>query len=735
MTDKYSKITKKYFKKYGNDFLEQLENDTYKTITDNKFTVKQLEKLITEASDLYYNTDKTLVSDNCFDRLRDVLREMSPNSSVLDEIGAPVEKTTVNKEKLPYHLGSMDKIKPGTSKLTNWYKKYKGPYVISDKLDGLSGLLTITLIKPENFNENKNNYELEYKMLTRGGKDNIGRNITHLVKYCNVNRKMFSNGENNGDKYNKYSNKIIKYILANKEKLFSKYEKTGELKLVLALRGEIIMRDEIFESKYKDDYPKGRSLIAGLTAKKPSSFMSTEKYKNISKDVDFVCYQIIEPEDMLFSEQFETIKKLGFNCVNYEQITSREIGDETGFQEILLEHKKVSPYEIDGIIVGDNSKSYPNPESGNPKHAVAFKMDLAEQSQETTVEEIEYNISKNGILKPRIKFKEIKIGGDSIRYATAFNAKFIKDNCLGIGSKIRIVRSGDVIPYIAEVLTKTPDGKWFQPNVEWKWNETKTDAIATNLDEVPEILGKQLLHFFTTLKVDGMKIGTINRLINAGFTTINQILSIKHENLIDVEGFKTKSIDNLLKSFKEQVLDKDHELVVLMTASNIFQNFGVRKLRMLFKSDKINNKRLLDVNYLDGKNYEQLYNDILEVDGFSDKTAKLFCENINKFQVWLKEHLRLKVKSDELINLEVISNDEKDKFIKDTTVVFTGVRNKDLEAYIEKNGGKVASGISKNTTYLIVKDKTQTSSKTEKAKKLEITIYEINEYINKTNFS
>ena len=100
--------------------------------------------------------------------------------------------------------------------------------------------------------------------------------------------------------------------------------------------------------------------------------------------------------------------------------------------------------EIDGIIIADNSKVYLPNKSGNPKHAVAFKMQLDEQTQTTVVEKVEYNVSKNGVLN-LIKFKPVKIGGDTIMYATAFNAKFIKDNLLRSWIKIEIIRSGDTL--------------------------------------------------------------------------------------------------------------------------------------------------------------------------------------------------------------------------------------------------------------------------------------------------
>ena len=139
----------------------------------NKLSVKDLEKLITMAADSYYNKDKPIVSDAIYDLMIEFLQKKSPKSSVLKNIGASV-KNKKNKVKLPYHLGSMDKIKPGTTKLTNWIKKYKGPYYLSDKLDGISGLLVI-----------EDNKSKKYKLYTRGTATE-GMDISNLTKYLKL---------------------------------------------------------------------------------------------------------------------------------------------------------------------------------------------------------------------------------------------------------------------------------------------------------------------------------------------------------------------------------------------------------------------------------------------------------------------------------------------------------------------------------------------------------------------
>lgn len=648
-------------KHYSKSFLSNLENDPIKTIKE-RCNITELEQLLVDASNSYYNTDKLLITDNTYDILIDYLKEIKPKSTILDNIGS--EPINIEyKEKLPYYLPSMNKGKPGTRTLNLWLEKYNGPYNISDKLDGLSGLIV--------FEKDKG-----VKMYTRGT-GTEGTNITKILDYINYGDKALI--EKGLDKYNK-----------------------------IVVRGEIIIKESIFEKKYKAKYPKSRSLIAGVV----NSIRKVEKLKNILSDIEFKSYELIYPEDKKISDQFLFMKKYGFNTVynkNYDNIPSLE--------ELYIERKKNSKFNIDGIIITDNSKSYKNPIDGNPKYAIAFKMPLDNQQAETEIEYIEYNISKNGVLKPRIKYKPIIIGGDKLTYATGFNAKYIKDNKLGPGSKIVIIKSGDVIPYIKEIIKSSKS--WQEPNVNYKWSDSGVDAIALELNKTTDYLAKVLLHFFSTLGVDGLKLGTIHKLINAGFDSVETILNLNVENLLDIEGFQLKSAEKLINSIKTIILDETHSLEIVMTASNIFTGFGIKKLKLIRE-------------YLDNHNMKLnalTHDDIISIDGFNELTAKKILNGLPKFIEWyqvMKTYIKLK-KRPHIIKK---SEDSKINKFNNEYIVFTGFRNKDLENYIETNGGKIQNTINSKTTLLISKEEVEKnkSSKIKKAQELSIKIMTLDEF-------
>ena len=166
----------------------EVEDETYKNIANDfkkngilvleSLNEKQLSQLLREANRAYYN-EEPFFTDNQYDIVKEFVESRYPSNIVLHEIGAPVER---NKVILPYPMGSMDKIKPDTNALANWMGKYKGPYVLSCKLDGVSGLYTTEGASP--------------KLYTRGdGK--VGQDISHLIPFLRLpkTKGLVSRGE------------------------------------------------------------------------------------------------------------------------------------------------------------------------------------------------------------------------------------------------------------------------------------------------------------------------------------------------------------------------------------------------------------------------------------------------------------------------------------------------------------------------------------------------------------
>jgi DNA ligase (NAD+) len=203
------------FKKMGISVLENLDE-------------KDLTDLLEYANNSYYN-DIPVLNDNQYDIIKEYIENKYPTNKAVLAVGAPVVK---NKVTLPYEMGSMDKIKPDTGALENWTQKYPGPYILSCKLDGVSGLYTT-----------EGN---DAKLYTRGdGK--VGQDISHFIPYFDL----------------------------PKEKN-------------IVIRGEFMISKEDFELHLKDKYANPRNLVAGI--------INQKKVDPNIKYVKFIAYELIKPE-------------------------------------------------------------------------------------------------------------------------------------------------------------------------------------------------------------------------------------------------------------------------------------------------------------------------------------------------------------------------------------------------------------------------------------------------------
>ena len=309
-----------------------------------------------------------------------------------------------------------------------WQVKYPGEVVISDKLDGISFLLT---------QESE-----EIRLYSRGnGKE--GKDLGYLLKYIKLPKTIKNLGK-------------------------------------LTIRGEILISKDNFK-KIKSEAANTRSFISGISNLKK---IDTKKKSDLKK-VDLVCFELIYPE-MKPSEQFEFLKKNKFNCVHNQIFPTTEFEN---LKEILLKRKDECPYDIDGIIVCQNLLLERNIDK-NPKYAFAFKMDM--EFAFSNVIDVEWNQSKHGKLKPLVLIEQVVLGGTNVKAATGNNADFIVKNKIGPGAKVKIIKGGEIIPKIVEVI----DGKNPKlPDCNFVWNETKKEILLQNIEDNDEVKIKRITSF------------------------------------------------------------------------------------------------------------------------------------------------------------------------------------------------------------------------------------------------
>ena len=649
-----------------------------------------LEKVLLQAKEAYYNTDKPLFSDESYDILEHMLFEKNPGSVLFKLTGAKIEETH-DKVKLKYYLGSINKVKPNEKVLTKWLKEHntgKKSILISEKLDGLSCLLIIE--KNEKNEKVVSELQKPYKMfLYKHGDGNEGQEITQLLE----------KGINLGN----LNYKELDKLLSN--------SKTNPDTTHIAIRGEIIMTKEMFNKKYNKLYPKARSLIAGIVnSKKPDS--------TIVKDMELIFYEYIAPDHLKYEDQFKMLEILGVNIAKYNIYDSIT---ESQLPELLIDYKKQSKYEIDGIILTDNTKPHNRVTIGNPSYAVAFKMPLDEQIASTVILNVEYNISKHGALCPRIMYKPIVIGGDTHQYTSGFNLRYIVDNKLGPDAEIQIIKSGDVIPYIYNIITTAKEAQMPDKSIKWHWNETNVDAIVDNIEDNEDVNSKRIVSFFEVMKIAGVGEGVVNKFVNANYNEVKMILQLTPDVIAGIDGFQLKSATNVYNSI-HKVIDIAQPIERYMMASNVFGlGLGEKKFKLIIDAIP---------NFLEKwKKSKITKNDIMSIDGFSDKSTDIFIAGMPKFLVWLELHKMIKLENREakIISNSDVSNSSNNKFVG-MVVVFTGLRNANFEKTIVDGGGVIGSSISGKTTLVVAKDISESSSKLNTAQEKGIPIMNIDDF-------
>jgi DNA ligase (NAD+) len=453
-------------------------------------TVKQLEDAITVAADYYHNTNQSLITDEVYDILVERLKKISPKSKVLKQTGAPIKGKKVE---LPYWMGSMDKIKTDEGLIEKWTDTYKGPYVVSDKLDGISCLLVVT--------------DGEISLYTRGD-GSYGQDITHLLDLINI----------------------------STEKLLKSIDDA-------AIRGELIMTKENFE-KYAGEMSNARNMVGGVVNSKKESV--NKKY---AADVDFITYEIIEPRFTPL-EQLKTLKKWGMYVVYYDVY---EDIDFTILDSILQKRKKKSDYEIDGIIITEN-RSHVRNKSGNPSYSFAYKG--MTETADVKVIEVIWTPSKDGYLIPRIHYETVRLSQADLDYTAGFNARFIVKNKIGPGAIITMIRSGDVIPHILGVVkpAKKPD---LPTDYDYVWDDNEVNLIVENADDNETVIIKRLTKFMKNIGVENMSEGIITRLVKAGYDNIPKIISITVDDLLELDGFQDKLANKLVNGLQTQLKKLD----------------------------------------------------------------------------------------------------------------------------------------------------------------------------------
>jgi DNA ligase (NAD+) len=327
----------------------------------------------------------------------------------------------------------------------------------------------------------------------------------------------------------------------------------------------------------------------------------------------------------------------------------------------------------------------------NKRPQYGFKWKVADESNEavTTVIGIEWKASQYSYLIPTVLLEPVDLCGATIKRAAGFNAAYIKNNGVGVGAKVRITRSGDVIPYILKVEEGVEP---LMPEVAYHWSKTGIDAIADIESDASKLL--KLKRFFNKLEIDQVQDATLSALVENKVDSLEAIISLSRKEWNDLIGRNgEKAYDSLHAKLQDVYLWE------LMGAYPSFgRGFGERRAKVLCEA-------------FGTLVLEATEADILTLKGFSEITAQTYLDGIDEFKEffdWLNHVNFIKLKT---AVKKVITTGK----LVGKSFVFTGFRSDELTAQIEALGGIVQDGIKKDTTHLVMKDTTKSSGKSKKA--------------------
>lgn len=635
--------------------------------------MKELIEILNNASRLYYQYSTPIMTDFEYDKLYDELEklEKETNTILSNSPTQNVEPEAIDslvKVEHPAPMLSLSKTK-SISELASFLENQEG--LLSWKLDGLTIVLT-------------------YK----DGK--------------------LSSGVTRG-------NGIIGEVITENVKKFKNIPLTITYKGTLVVRGEAVIKYSDFNKmneELDDDssqYKNPRNLCSG-------SVRQLDSKVTAKRNVNCIIFALIESEKKfkLKSEEFEWLKSLGFDIVEYHKVTSNNLEE-----QVLYFKNKINEYDIpsDGLVLLYNDIEY-GKQLGTtakyPKNAIAFKWQ--DETAETKLIDVDWLVSRTGLINPVAVFEPVELEGTIVSRASLHNVSILQGLSLGIGDTILVYKANMIIPQIADNLTQS--NSLAIPNKCPVCNHEARIISSNDVkylycmnDFCPAKLVKRLSQFTSrnAMNIEGLSDAIINKLADEGLIkTYADIYNLKRykNDIISFEGFGEKSYDNLINSIEKS---RNVKLANFIFALGI-PDIGLSRAKLICKNYSN------DINKIRNLTFEELS----KIDGIGEIIAKEWIDTFNN-EDFIKE-LELLLKEVNFTDTSIDNNQP----LKDLIFVITGSVNNftnrdELVEYIETYGGKVVKAISNNVNYLINNDITSTSTKNTKAKELGIKIISEND--------
>jgi DNA ligase (NAD+) len=426
-------------------------------------------------------------------------------------------------------------------------------------------------------------------------------------------------------------------------------------------------------------------------------------------------------------ESLEFARKLGFKVPKTSKLVT-SISEVLEFVEYWDVHRHQLPYEIDGVVIKVNSL-FQQEELGHtskaPRWAIAYKFKAERVA--TLLNDITYQVGRTGAITPVANLKPVELAGTIVKRASLHNADQIEKLDIRLGDTVFVEKGGEIIPKIVEVATEKRSSDSLKTNYITNCpecnsflirNEGDAKHFCPNIDGCPPQIAGRIQHYISrkAMNIDGLGSETVALLVENGLInnyadlyglTVNQILPL--------ERMAEKSAFNLIAGV-EASKKIAFERVLFALGIRYVGETVAKKLAKHYKT----------VEALAIASEEELIN-VDEIGSVIAKSVVSFFStesNIEIINCLKAVGVQLKVSDTELTG-------QTDLLQSNTFVVsgvFIKVTRNELKQLIEKNGGRVASSISKKTNYVVAGDKMGPSKRT-KAEDLGISILSEDEFL------
>jgi DNA ligase (NAD+) len=487
------------------------------------------------------------------------------------------------------------------------------------------------------------------------------------------------------------------------------------------VRGEVFFPISAFKKFNKEQEKKGLQVFANPRNAAAGSLRQLDPRIVASRPLDtYLYYLTYSDKDFKTQEKaLEQLRIAGFR-INPLIEKVKTIEEAITYCKKLESKRETLDYEIDGVVLKVNSFEQQKQLGSTIKHprwAIAFKF-TAKQAT-TRLKNIAVQVGRTGTLTPVAILEPVQVGGVTVSRATLHNFDELKRKDIRIGDIVLVERSGDVIPQVVKSITEKRTGDEITRAIPRKCPVCGSDIVRT-LDEVavrcpnnrcPARLKWRIEYFASrdAMDIDHLGGKTIDKLIEKGLIdSVADVYQLKKEDLLTLEGFKDKSIINLLESIENS---KRQGLARLIYA------LGIRHVGKYAAQLLASHYHSLD------ELAKTPAEELTQIHGLGEKTA----ESIATFFA-TEENIELihKLKDIGIQTKET----KKEGHLAGKKFVFTGglqtLSRPDASDLVMKQGGIVSSSIGKDIDYVVVgKDP---GSKYEKAKKLGLSIIDENKF-------